>query len=66
MFPAFWIVGSLHQDERLKMTMPASFFEQTSVLPFQAVYEGKQSMDDIKKEFNGKAAAIALIAPFFF
>ena len=66
MFPAFWLVGSLHQDQRLKETMPAEFFEKTSLLPFMAVYEGKQKMDDIKKEFQPKAAAIALIAPFFF
>ena len=46
--------------------MPAAFFEQTSLLPFQAVYEGQQSLEDVKKEFKGKDAAIALLSPMFF
>jgi uncharacterized membrane protein len=65
-FPAFWYVGSLHQDERLKLTLPSSFFESTSVIPFQAVVEGKQSLQDVRTEFNTKAGLVALVAPLFF
>jgi uncharacterized membrane protein len=35
-FPAFWIVGSLHQDYRKKLeNIPQEFFEKTSLLPFK-------------------------------
>jgi len=51
---------------RLKLTMPKSFFNETSLWPFQAILEGRQSWNDTKKELNPKAAALAIVAPLFF
>jgi uncharacterized membrane protein len=65
-FPAFWTVGSMHQDSRLEKTLPKSFYEQTSLLPFQAVWEGRQDLKVALKEMDGRAVAIALISPIFF
>ncbi|KAI8929113.1 hypothetical protein BC831DRAFT_444783 [Entophlyctis helioformis] len=65
-FPAFWVVGSIHQDERLKATFPAKYFEQTSLLPGQAMIEGKQTWKQALSEMNPKVAAVALLAPIFF
>lgn len=67
-FPVFTVIGCMHQDQRLKAdkVLPPSFFHQTSLLPLQAVLEGKQDVEDVKKEFNAKAALIALLAPLFF
>ena len=65
-FPAFWVVGSHHQDARMEKTMPKEFFEQTSLWPFQAVVEERQDLTKIKEEVNTKAIAIALMSPLFF
>ena len=65
MFPTMWVVGSLHQDERLKRTLPKEFFLQTSFLPFGAVIEGRQRMSDIVKEFQPKPFMLALLALLF-
>ncbi|KAH9276405.1 hypothetical protein BASA83_001098 [Batrachochytrium salamandrivorans] len=65
-FPAYWIIGSTLQDERLKSTFPAAYFEQTSLLPGKAMIEGKQSVTAALSEMSPKATIIALIAPIFF
>lgn len=64
-FPIFWVVGSLHQDMRKRMTLPASFFEKTSLLPFKAIIEGRNSGRKALEEMDKKALAIAVIAPLF-
>eukprot|EP00842_Homolaphlyctis_polyrhiza_P000414 jgi/Hompol1/1373/HPOL_005583-RA len=65
-FPVYWLVGSSLQDERLKLTYPKSFFEQTSLLPGQAIIEGKQSWKEAVSEMSPRAALLALLAPIFF
>ncbi|KAL2915729.1 hypothetical protein HK105_204675 [Polyrhizophydium stewartii] len=65
-FPIYWVVGSTMQDERLKLTYPASYFENTSLLPFHAVIKGKQSLKEALAEMSPKSAIIALLAPVFF
>lgn len=49
-FPAFWIVGSLHQDARKRSeNIPKEFFDKTSVLPFQV----NQNVSKIVYLFKG-------------
>ncbi|KAJ1334753.1 hypothetical protein BSLG_007908 [Batrachochytrium salamandrivorans] len=66
MFMSFAFLGSTLQDERLKSTFPAAYFEQTSLLPGKAMIEGKQSVTAALSEMSPKATIIALIAPIFF
>ena len=65
-FPAFWAYGSHHQDQRIQKTLPPEFFEQTSLWPFQAIYEKRQDWNKCKEELDKKAIAVALMAPIFF
>mmetsp|Transcript_44235 Transcript_44235/g.72005 ORF Transcript_44235/g.72005 Transcript_44235/m.72005 type:complete len:232 (+) Transcript_44235:109-804(+) len=58
-FPLFWIIGSLHQDYRQRQTMPKSYYEQTSLLPFAAIIEGRNSLSEAIKEMNPRAAGIS-------
>jgi len=53
-FPVFWIIGSLHQDysHQVRGKHSKEFYEQTSVLPFQAILEGRNSLSKAISEFN--------------
>ncbi|RKP11978.1 hypothetical protein BJ684DRAFT_21448 [Piptocephalis cylindrospora] len=64
-FPIFWVIGSLHQDMRKKLTLPESFFDKTSLLPFKAILEGRNSGSKALEEMDKKALAIAVAAPLF-
>ena len=64
-FPVFWIIGSLHQDYRLKQDMSKAFFEKTSLLPFKAIIEGRNTWTSAKDEIDGKAVLAAAVAPLF-
>eukprot|EP00128_Syssomonas_multiformis_P009022 Colp12_sorted_trinity150504_noHs@2744 len=66
-FPIFWIIGSMHQDLRLKQTLPTSFFEQTSLLPFKAISEGRNILPPYS-ELNEKAlgASLLMLVPLVF
>jgi len=61
-FPLFSYVGALHQDYRHKEdgTKPASYFDKTSVIPFQAIREGKQDLQKALSELNYQYMGIAL------
>eukprot|EP00029_Vermamoeba_vermiformis_P002385 TRINITY_DN1275_c0_g2_i1.p2 TRINITY_DN1275_c0_g2~~TRINITY_DN1275_c0_g2_i1.p2 ORF type:complete len:236 (-),score=36.07 TRINITY_DN1275_c0_g2_i1:27-734(-) len=58
-FPIFYIVGCAHQDMREKETLSENFYKKTSLLPFKAIIEGRNSMDDFVKEINYQNALIA-------
>ena len=70
-FPVFWIVGSLHQDYRKKLEgqLPNEFWQKTSLLPFKAIIEGRNSL--VLSEFNGPvligsvAVGLAKYLPLF-
>lgn len=66
-FPVFWYFGSLHQDQRKRKELPAEFFRKTSVLPFQAIVEGRQSLEKAVAELSPTAAAggLALAAAMY-
>jgi uncharacterized membrane protein len=66
MFPAMFVIGSTHQDERLQKTMPKEFYQQTSLWPFQAIYEGRNDLKKAWEEMNKKAIIVALVSPLFF
>jgi len=59
-FPLFWIIGSIHQDYRLKKTLPEELYKQTSILPFQAIIEGRNSLSLALKEMSIKSALIGI------
>ncbi|KAI9141660.1 hypothetical protein BKA69DRAFT_387045 [Paraphysoderma sedebokerense] len=61
-FPALWYVGSIHQDMRYKEEglIPSEYFNKTSVLPFEAVVEGKQDLNTAWKEMRKDNIAVAL------
>lgn len=67
-YPALWFFGSKHQDERMKASgeFPDSFFEETSLIPFQAIWEGKQDLKQAIKEMTPRAAVVGLLSPLFF
>eukprot|EP00744_Colponema_vietnamica_P014241 GILI01019940.1.p1 GENE.GILI01019940.1~~GILI01019940.1.p1 ORF type:complete len:247 (-),score=42.90 GILI01019940.1:100-750(-) len=59
-FPLFWYIGSMHQDYRQKPTKPASFYEKTSILPFAAIADGRQSLQATINELSPQAIGVAL------
>lgn len=63
-----WAVGCPHQDYRLKTTglVPQGYYDKTSFLPFQAILEGKNSLEEAFKEFNKPLLATAIAVPIFF
>jgi uncharacterized membrane protein len=60
------LVGSAHQDYRLQKVLPAQFYEQTSILPFKAIWEGRNSLQKAAEEFSLQTAAIAVTLGAFF
>lgn len=64
-FPLFLYVGCLHQDGRLKEKLPAQYYDETSVVPFMAIIEGRNSLKLAVEEFNKPAAVMAVVAPLF-
>ncbi|EPZ31517.1 hypothetical protein O9G_004549 [Rozella allomycis CSF55] len=65
-FPIFWYFGSMHQDMRKKNDLPANYFSETSILPFKAIIEGKQSLWEALEEMEwsaglGSATAMATL-----
>lgn len=64
-FPAFWLVGSAHQDVRKRKELPEEYFEKTSLLPFQAILEGRNSLTEAQKEMNGHITALVMLSPLF-
>ena len=42
-FPAFFLLGSLHQDYRYGDNFPRQYWNETSMIPFHAVMTGEQS-----------------------
>jgi uncharacterized membrane protein len=66
-FPVFWYIGSLHQDYRQKQEgrLPDEFYSKTSLLPFQAIAEGRNSFTKAWQEFDKRVLAVALIVPWF-
>ncbi|KAJ1514791.1 CAAX prenyl protease [Coelomomyces lativittatus] len=70
-FPIFWVIGSLHQDFRLKNESHPStgkprfskeYLDKTSLLPFGAVLKGKQDLREIIQEINVKHLAMAIFS----
>eukprot|EP00743_Colponemidia_sp_Colp-15_P007364 GILK01007951.1.p1 GENE.GILK01007951.1~~GILK01007951.1.p1 ORF type:complete len:262 (-),score=26.66 GILK01007951.1:178-921(-) len=60
-YPIFWLVGSLHQDSRQRHDLPARYYEETSILPFAAIIEGRNSFSKALDEMNLTAAGVALV-----
>jgi len=58
--PIFGILGTLHQEQRLRKQKPAFYFEQTSHMPFYAIATGKQSFGNILHEFSPASYAAGL------
>eukprot|EP00026_Physarum_polycephalum_P015520 Phypoly_transcript_16223.p1 GENE.Phypoly_transcript_16223~~Phypoly_transcript_16223.p1 ORF type:complete len:253 (+),score=23.23 Phypoly_transcript_16223:75-761(+) len=61
-FPAFFLIGGWHQDYRKKVTgeLPNEFYEKTSLLPFKAIVEGRNSLDLAIKEIDWTASGVGL------
>uniref|UniRef100_A0A0A9XRD4 15-cis-zeta-carotene isomerase, chloroplastic n=1 Tax=Lygus hesperus TaxID=30085 RepID=A0A0A9XRD4_LYGHE len=66
--PVFTAAGIIHQEYRLRQTKPAFYFEDTSIIPFQAVLEGKQSLTKALFEVSpaSYAATFCVISMMFF
>eukprot|EP00455_Lapot_gusevi_P008484 TRINITY_DN13705_c0_g1_i1.p1 TRINITY_DN13705_c0_g1~~TRINITY_DN13705_c0_g1_i1.p1 ORF type:complete len:233 (-),score=24.74 TRINITY_DN13705_c0_g1_i1:137-835(-) len=60
-FPIVWFAGSLHQDYRQRQKFPSAYYEKTSVLPFQAILEGRNSLSQALSEMSVNAALGALV-----
>lgn len=67
-YPIFWVIGSIHQDYRLKSEshpitgkprFSKEYLDQTSLLPFGAVLKGKQDIREIFREINVKHLVMA-------
>lgn len=66
-FPTvFAYLGSVHQDSRFKRGMGGSLSQQkeqqTSLLPFVALFEGRQSWDGLRKETKDLNAVLGISA----
>ncbi|RUS13182.1 hypothetical protein BC937DRAFT_86199, partial [Endogone sp. FLAS-F59071] len=64
-YPAFFLVGAAHQDSRQKKVIPASFYDKTSLLPFEAIITGRNSWKEARKEMNWQAAGMAVVGALF-
>jgi uncharacterized membrane protein len=66
-FPTFWVLGSMHQDFRKKQTLSKEFFDKTSLLPFKAIIEGRNSFTAAMQEMSlpGAAAGVGLAAALY-
>eukprot|EP00897_Mesotaenium_endlicherianum_P004758 jgi/Mesen1/430/ME000100S10664 len=64
-FPILWYVGCLHQDQRQRAVLPKQFYDETSLMPFGAIIEGRNSLKQAVKEFDKPALAACVIAPLF-
>jgi uncharacterized membrane protein len=60
--PIFGAVGAWHQDQRLRKTKPAEFYEQTSFMPFRAILDGRQSLSQVAAEIPAAPYVLALAA----
>eukprot|EP01112_Ceratiomyxa_fruticulosa_P014449 TRINITY_DN4138_c0_g1_i1.p1 TRINITY_DN4138_c0_g1~~TRINITY_DN4138_c0_g1_i1.p1 ORF type:complete len:236 (-),score=43.09 TRINITY_DN4138_c0_g1_i1:172-879(-) len=61
-FPLFHLIGSVHQDYRQKLqTHSREYFDKTSLLPFKAIIEGRNSLPKALEEMSIQRAAIALL-----
>ena len=63
-----WAVGCPHQDmrQRSQAVLPQEFFDKTSFLPFAAIAEGRNSLQDALEEVNKPVLVASLVAPLFF
>eukprot|EP00245_Coleochaete_scutata_P005841 TRINITY_DN19734_c0_g1_i1.p1 TRINITY_DN19734_c0_g1~~TRINITY_DN19734_c0_g1_i1.p1 ORF type:complete len:230 (-),score=26.39 TRINITY_DN19734_c0_g1_i1:467-1156(-) len=64
-YPIFWVVGSAHQDYRQRQELPAALYEKTSLLPFAAIAEGRNSLEPISEELNKPTIATAVMSSIF-
>eukprot|EP00271_Cylindrocystis_brebissonii_P007298 TRINITY_DN20661_c0_g1_i1.p1 TRINITY_DN20661_c0_g1~~TRINITY_DN20661_c0_g1_i1.p1 ORF type:complete len:231 (+),score=24.84 TRINITY_DN20661_c0_g1_i1:245-937(+) len=64
-FPTVWLLGCAHQDTRKRNELPKEFYDSTSLVPFAAIVEGRNSLKEAFKEFNKPAFVMAFIAPLF-
>ncbi|RUS33269.1 hypothetical protein BC938DRAFT_472292 [Jimgerdemannia flammicorona] len=64
-YPVFWFIGSAHQDYRQRKTLPASFYEKTSLIPFQAIVQGRNSWKEASKEMNWQIAGMTVVGALF-
>lgn len=51
-FPAFYFIGSVHQDYRNSDRLPRQYWNETSILPFHAVLTGHQSLSKAYDEIS--------------
>lgn len=59
-YAVFFVVGGMHQDTRQRLEKPAEYYEKTSLIPFQAILEGRNSLHLAVQEMNWHAAAVAV------
>ena len=55
------LIGSLHQDQRLRHWLPSEYFENSSWMPFGAMLSGKQSLIKAMDEIGYKTLAVSII-----
>lgn len=58
---AFSVVGALHQDSRMWETRPEIMMKRTSLVPFGAILEGKQSIHQTIEELKPGPLLMLLI-----
>lgn len=59
-FPAFYFIGSLHQDYRFSKALPRSYWASTSIIPFQSVLDGSQSAVKAYEEMSAMSIRMIL------
>jgi uncharacterized membrane protein len=61
-FPAFYLLGSLHQDYRYSNAFPRDYWANTSIIPFHAVLTGNQSALKAYEEMSGMSIRMIFFA----
>lgn len=49
----------------MKSILSKKYFDETSLIPMQAVFEGRQDLGKAFEEMNVSAGIVALVAPLF-
>lgn len=66
--PVFCAIGTAHQEYRLRKSKPEFYFNETSILPFQAILDGRQPGYKVWTEVSAAsyAAFFCTLAMFVF